>query len=68
MQPSDDFEHCSGNLFLHPFRARNPLTGKWYKVQSLAERHEIVARVAEWEIIGPPEIRRLGADAFSPWR
>ncbi len=33
-----------------------------------AERHEIAARYAEWEIIGPPEIRDVDPDAryFTP--
>ena len=40
-----------------PFRYRDPLTGKWVKARYVAERHEIAARYAEWEIIGSPEIR-----------
>ena len=35
----------------------------------MAERHEIAAQHAEWEIIGPPEIRDVSADAryFHPY-
>ena len=46
----------------------NPLTGKWYRARYLAERHVIATHYAEWEIIGPPEIRSAAAGAFSPWR
>jgi hypothetical protein len=36
----------------------------------LAERHEIAARYAKWEIIGPPEIRDVNPEAryFNPHR
>jgi hypothetical protein len=44
-------------LELFPFRYRDRLTGKWVKARYVAERHEIAARYAEWEIIGSPEIR-----------
>lgn len=57
-----------GTLFLYPFRARDPLTGKWYRARYKAERHEIAASHKEWEIIGSSEIRRRGGAAFSPWR
>ena len=59
---------ATGTLFLSPFRARDPLTGKWYRARYKAERHEIAARYTEWEIIGPPEIRRPIQTAFTPWR
>ena len=53
---------------LFPFRFRDPLTGKWVRAQYVAERHEIAARYAEWEIIGPPEIRADSTDGyFTPW-
>ena len=46
------------------------MTGKWVKARYVAERHEIAARYAEWEIIGPPEIRDVDPDAryFTPWK
>ena len=51
-----------------PFRYPNPLTGKWVKSRYVAERHEIATRFAEWEIIGPREIREVDPDAryFTP--
>jgi hypothetical protein len=53
---------------LLPFRYRDPLTDKGVRARYLAERHEIAARYAEWEIIGPPELRRPSSAAFSPWK
>ena len=67
MPPRDD-PATPGTLFLYPFRARDPLTGKLYRARYKAERNEIAARYAEWEIIGPPEIRHPIGAAFSPWR
>jgi len=53
-----------------PFRYRDRVSGKWLKARYVAERHEIDARYAEWEIIGPPEIRDVDPDAryFTPWK
>ena len=53
-----------------PFRYRDRVTGKWVRARYVAERHEIAARYAEWEIIGPPEIRDVDPNAryFSPWK
>jgi hypothetical protein len=68
MPPRDDLVYRTGRLFLFPFRTRNELTGKWVRARYKAEYHELMARYAEWEIIGPPEIRRPGGGAFSPWR
>ena len=57
-------------LELFPFRYRDRLTGKWIRARYVAERHEIAARYAEAEIIGPPEIRDVEPSAayFNPWR
>jgi hypothetical protein len=44
-------------LELYHFRYRNPLTGKWVRARYVAARHVIAERFAEFEIIGPPEIR-----------
>ena len=66
MPPRDDLS----GLLLYPFRFRSPLTGKWVKARYVAERHEIAASYAEWEIIGLAEIRR-GDDwgaGFNPMR
>jgi len=40
------------------------------RARYVAERHEIAARYAEWEIIGPPEIRDVDPHAryFTPWK
>jgi len=55
-------------LKLFPFRYRDPRTGKWVRARYLAELHEIKARHAEFEIIGPAELRDVDPDAryFSP--
>ena len=57
-------------LELYPLRFRDPLTGKWVRARYVAERHEIAARYAEWEITGPPEIREVDPNAryFNPAR
>ena len=57
-------------LELFAFRYRDPRTGKWIRARYLAERHEIAARFAEFEIIGEPEIRNVDPDTryFNPWR
>jgi hypothetical protein len=54
----------------YSFRFRDPLTGKWVRARYVAERHEIAARYAEWEIMGPPEIREVDPSAryFNPAR
>ena len=55
-------------LELFPFRYRDPRTGKWVRARYVAELHEIKQRYAEYEIIGPPAIRDVDADAryFAP--
>jgi hypothetical protein len=57
-------------LELYPFRYRDRLTGKWVKARYVASREDIAARYAEWEIIGPPEIRDVDPKAryFTPWK
>jgi hypothetical protein len=53
-------------LFL--FRYRDARTGKWTLARYRAERREIEARYAEFQIVGPPEIREIDRDRrrFSP--
>lgn len=68
MPPRDDLASRMEALFLYPFRARDPRTGKWYRARNLAELHEIAARYAEWEISGVPEIWRPAGAAFIPWQ
>jgi hypothetical protein len=60
--------HFPRVLVLYPFRYRHELTGKWVKARYVAEPHVIAERYAEWEIIGPPEIRRSVGGHFNPWR
>jgi len=60
--------HAPTVLFCYPFRYRDPLSGKWVKARYKAERSELIARYAEWEIIGEPEVRRPQKGTFSPWR
>jgi hypothetical protein len=50
-------------LELLPFRFRDARTGKWTRARYVAELHEIKARYAQWEIIGPAEIRDVNPDA-----
>jgi hypothetical protein len=54
---------------LYPFRYRDPLTGKWVRARYVAQRHVIAERYAEWEFIGPAEIRTRGGghDSFNPF-
>ena len=51
-----------------PFRYRDPRTGKWVKARYKATPDEIAARYAEWEIVGPGEVRRPRTDYFNPSR
>jgi hypothetical protein len=51
-----------------PFRYRDPRTGRWVKARYKAERTEIAARYAEWEITGPGEERRPIDGYFNPNR
>ena len=57
-------------LELFAFRFRDPRTGKWIRARYVAELHATAARYAEWEIIGPAEIRDVDPDAryFAPHR
>jgi hypothetical protein len=50
-------------LLLYPFRFRDPVSGKWKRARHVAERHEITAPHAEWEIVGAPEIRDVDPNA-----
>lgn len=54
---------------LFSFRYRDPFTGRWIRARYKAERHEIAARYAEWEILGA-EMRdaRPGTASFNPFR
>ena len=55
-------------ITLYPFRYRDPLTGRWIKARYKATREDIAAGHAEWEIIGPAEVRDPDASArrFDP--
>ena len=60
--------HAPLLLALYPFRFRDPVSGKWVKARYVAGRDELVARYAEWEIIGTPELGRPLGAMFTPWR
>ena len=53
-----------------PFRYRDRLTGNWVEARYVAEQHEIATRHAQYELLGPPEVREVNPDAryISPWR
>lgn len=61
--------HSMRRLLLYPFRYRDELTGKWVNARYVAEMHEIEARHAEWQIVGPPEVRELATSGryFHPY-
>jgi hypothetical protein len=54
-------------LLLYPFRYFDPVRKRWIRARYVAERHVIESSYAQWEIIGPPEIRSGDATMFSPW-
>jgi hypothetical protein len=62
--------HLPPLLILFPFRFRDTLTGKWVPAPYKAERDVIATRYAEWEIVGPAEIRAdlNAADSGSEFR
>jgi hypothetical protein len=45
-------------IVVYPFRYKDAGTGRWVNARYMAERSEIAARYAEWEITGPGEERR----------
>src|SRR5204862_442080 len=57
-------------LLLYPFRYFDPVRERWIRARYVAERHIIESSYAEWEITGPPEVRRRVGhyDSFSPFR
>lgn len=55
-------------LRLYPFRFRDPVTGRWVKARYVAELEIIRERYAEYEILGPPEVREVTAGTFNPHR
>jgi len=57
-------------VFVYPFRYCSKVTGKGLRARYVAERQVIAERYAEWEIIGPPEIRDVDPHAgyFNPFR
>lgn len=55
-------------LILYPFRFRDPLTGRWVKARYLAEMEMLRARYADYEILGPPEVREVDEGWFHPAR
>ena len=59
---------CLFIFIVHSSLLPRPRTGKWIRARYVAELHEIKLRHAEFEIIGPPEIREVDPDAgyFAP--
>lgn len=55
-------------LELFAFHYRDPLTQRWTVARYKATCDEITARYADWEIIGPAEVRGLIGRAFDPHR
>lgn len=53
---------------LYRFRFRDPLTGKWVRARYVATKADIASSHAEFEIVGPPEIRQGRPGMFSPWK
>lgn len=60
--------HAPMLLVLLPFRFRDRLSGRWVKARYVADRSEIAARYAVWEIFGELELRRPSGAALSPWK
>jgi hypothetical protein len=53
----------------YPIRVFDDVTKKWVRALYVAELHVIAERYAQWEIIGPPEIRTgSSAGSFNPFR
>lgn len=52
---------------LHPFRFRDPLTGKWVRGRYKATLEELKARYAEFEVTGPMEVRDGDGAMFHPY-
>jgi hypothetical protein len=50
---------------LFPFRYKDPIRGRWIRARYLAERHELVERYAEFEIVGAPERRTVWDDPLA---
>ena len=53
-------------LLLYPFRYFDTVRNRWIRARYVAERHVIESTYAQWEIMGPPEIRTGSATMFSP--
>ena len=66
--PRDFLQPSADPLVLYVFRFRDLVSGKWVRARYKAERTEIIVRYAEWELCGPPEIRRRASGVFTPWR
>ncbi len=55
-------------LVVFPFRYRDARTGRWVTARYKAERDEIAARYADWEIVGTGGERRPTGGCFNPGR
>jgi hypothetical protein len=53
---------------LYAFRFRHPVTGRWVTARYKDTIEDIAATHAEWEIIGPAEVRTPIGESFNPYR
>ena len=51
--------HRVRRLELYPFKYRDRITGKWVRARHKLQVPALQRRYAEWEIVGPPEIRHV---------
>jgi hypothetical protein len=54
-------------LVLYPFRFRDRITGKWVRARDKLQVPALQRRYAEWEIVGPPEIRDVTPGCVEPF-
>jgi hypothetical protein len=54
-------------LALYPFRFRDPLTGGWIRARHRMQVPEIQRYYGDWQLIGPPEIRRITPDGVAQY-
>src|SRR5690242_4481615 len=57
-----------GRRELHPFRYKDPITGKWVRARYRATLADIAARYATWEVTGPPSVMPGTSIGFDPYR
>jgi hypothetical protein len=60
--------HVAMTRELHPFRFRDPVTGKWVRARYRATLQDIAARYATWEVTGSPSTPPGASSGFDPYR